>query len=39
MLDLIDFVKKRFEEEYHFEPNNVKVTNLIAERVKENKLF
>lgn len=39
MVDLIKLVKKRFEEEYGFEPRITDVTNMIAKRVIENKLF
>lgn len=39
MIELIEFVKKKFKDEYNFEPDNIKITNLIAQRVKENKLF
>lgn len=39
MVELIEFVKKKFKTEYKFEPDNIKITNLIAQRVKENGLF
>jgi sulfur relay (sulfurtransferase) DsrC/TusE family protein len=39
MFDLIRFVSDRFFEEYGFQPTQKDVTNLIAKRVKENKLF
>ena len=39
MLSLIEQVKKKFQDEYGFEPSIIDVTNLIAKRVFENKLF
>ena len=39
MLELIDRVRKNFEEQYGFKPNIIDITNLIAKRVDENNLF
>jgi hypothetical protein len=39
MEELIKYVQERFNEEYGFKPDRVKITNLIAQRVKQNKLF
>ena len=39
MLSLIEKVKKKFKEEYGFNPSIIDVTNLIAKRVFENELF
>ena len=39
MLSLIERVKKKFKDEYSFEPSIIDVTNLIAKRVFENELF
>jgi sulfur relay (sulfurtransferase) DsrC/TusE family protein len=39
MIELIEFVKQRFIEEYQFEPSVVDVTKAIAKRVKDYKLF
>ena len=39
MLELINRVRKNFEEQYGFKPNIIDITNLIAKRVDENNLF
>ena len=39
MLDLINIVRKKFQEEYGFKPSIIDMTNLIARRVIDNKLF
>ena len=39
MLSLIETVKKKFFEQYGFHPSIIDVTNLIAKRSFENKLF
>jgi hypothetical protein len=39
MLQLISHVKEKFIKEYGFDPSIIDVTNLIAKRVFENKLF
>ncbi len=39
MCELILRVKKKFKEEYGFEPNPVEITNIIAKRVNDNELF
>ena len=39
MISLINKVKEKFKEEYGFEPTIINVTDLIARRVFENKLF
>ncbi len=39
MLDLIKIVKEKFKEEYGFYPTIIDVTNLIAKRANDNKLF
>ena len=39
MCELIIRVKKKFKDEYGFEPNPVEVTNIIAKRVNDNELF
>lgn len=39
MLELIEHVKSQFFEEYGFHPKYIELTNLIAKRVKDNKLF
>jgi len=39
MKELIERVAKLFEEEYNFKPDQIAITNLIAQRVKENNLF
>ena len=39
MVELIMRVRKKFKEEYGFEPQIVEVTNVIAKRVNDNDLF
>ncbi len=39
MCELILRIKKKFKEEYGFEPKSVEVTNVIAKRVNDNELF
>ena len=39
MVELIMRVKKKFKDEYGFEPQIVEVTNVIAKRVNDNNLF
>ena len=39
LVDLITIVEDKFEEEYGFKPSIIDVTDLIARRVIENKLF
>ena len=39
MLELINRIKKKFKDEYGFEPSMVHITNLIAKRVDDNNLF
>ncbi len=39
MVELIMRVRKKFKDEYGFEPQIVEVTNVIAKRVNDNDLF
>lgn len=39
MVELIMRVKKKFKDEYGFEPQIIEVTNVIAKRVNDNALF
>lgn len=39
MVELIAYVKKRFMEEYGFEPSIISTTNIIAKRVMDKRLF
>ena len=39
MCELIIRVKKKFKDEYGFEPQSIEVTNVIAKRVNDNELF
>ncbi|KKN17069.1 hypothetical protein LCGC14_0969470 [marine sediment metagenome] len=39
MVELIMRVREKFKKEYGFKPQIVEVTNVIAKRVNDNKLF
>lgn len=39
MIELIEAVGEKFKEEYGFAPQQIEITNIIAKRVVENKLF
>lgn len=39
MVELIKLIEDKFEKEYGFKPDGVKITNLIARRVMESGLF
>lgn len=39
MIELIEEVGKQFEDKYGFKPTIIDITNMIAKRVIQNKLF